>query len=703
MHGVPSLQTTEDAAAAVYGPQLRELLLYFPCAVLDGVRWSVLCKILRERTPLDLCSAPPPTPSPAFYVAYLADIAYIESHAGGSNGDVRLRLRDESALAYCYEGKLACWPLLVQRLTEIVHAHGALQSALDIEAGSCGADEMVHFPAEPPDAADPRAVAVLLSQLKPFLRQYWDPAFEERQVGFFNQAGTYVSVKKMKHLVAELLKWRAKRRSLVAAGTLAPGVVDQALATPIALAVSRKHNDMLLCCPRPAGGGEATSSEAVAQPEKTSLHKEHAVPKEAAAAAPNGTAKVVTSSSNALPQQRPQSDSKAQIEVGPAPTPKLPVAEAPAPASSSSLQSPSAARIEESPVANPYGRQDQFTPPSPSHAQLREARYEAVEKENRRLRIENAELKKRLRFDTEAMHKEIRRLRVESAELKKRLYFGNYYMNPRGQPQQLQPTLVAFAPMGTAPAGASVAPQGFNSACNSPASGPAAAVPAMQAAAQLPVGAAGHAMAQQAGASGQASPSQGAMTPISHQHFCYAVPVTQGVLAVGPGQPWPATSSAGMVVAGFPTAMTLGVQAISGNGGSTMSPFSDASVQERMLLPKSLFGSDHNSSHVSDVVSPDTRSHAQPNLEAPPVRFHATDDRWVCIPSGIVERQVAQFDSSRVGAEGADDQLGEETALQQAGGDDLAASPREERGGAGVSDQWPSLPLQQQPPPCDES
>ncbi|CAE8671119.1 unnamed protein product, partial [Polarella glacialis] len=68
-----------------------------------------------------------------------------------------------------------------------------------------------------------------------------------------------------------------------------------------------------------------------------------------------------------------------------------------------------------------------------------------LEKENHRLRIENAELKKRLRFGNEFLHKEIRRLRIENAEIKKRLYFPSHaYHVPAGfgtQCSQASPSL----------------------------------------------------------------------------------------------------------------------------------------------------------------------------------------------------------------------------------------------------------------------
>merc|ERR1719277_2630913 len=52
----------------------------------------------------------------------------------------------------------------------------------------------------------------------------------------------------MKHLVAELLQWRDKRRSLRRKGS-----VDAALQTPLLLVSSSKHNDMVLCSPIQSG------------------------------------------------------------------------------------------------------------------------------------------------------------------------------------------------------------------------------------------------------------------------------------------------------------------------------------------------------------------------------------------------------------------------------------------------------------------
>jgi hypothetical protein len=93
---------------------------------------------------------------------------------------------------------------------------------------------------------------VLLSRLKPLLRQHWDPEFDEHAVSYFNESGTHVSIKKMKHLLAELVKWTASRKELVASNERAPSALDEALQFPISLTVSHKNNDFILCCERPA-------------------------------------------------------------------------------------------------------------------------------------------------------------------------------------------------------------------------------------------------------------------------------------------------------------------------------------------------------------------------------------------------------------------------------------------------------------------
>ncbi|CAK0795743.1 unnamed protein product, partial [Prorocentrum cordatum] len=143
----------------------------------------------------------------------------------------------------------------------------------------------------------------------------------------------------------------------------------------------------------------------------------------------------------------------------------------------------------------------------------------------------------------------------------------------------------------------------------------------------------------------QVSPAlHGAATPVQ-QAFCYAVPLPQG-LASPAGAPWRAM---GPILHAVPIG---GAHMVGSGASSAMSPLSDVSLQER-LLPRRLCSSDPDSSHaslVSDTVHPESRSDADlvtgavaGAAIAAPSRG-GPDECWVCIPSGIVERNKAQFE-----------------------------------------------------------
>lgn len=81
------------------------------------------------------------------------------------------------------------------------------------------------------------------------------------------------------------------------------------------------------------------------------------------------------------------------------------------------------------------------------------------------------------------------------------------------------------------------------------------------------------------------------------------------------------------------------------SAAAAMSPsYSDGSQQER-LIPKSLFSdptSTSRNSIVSDALSPENKKlYAEPQLPS----FQGPDDRWVCIPHGIVEHYKSRFEN----------------------------------------------------------
>jgi len=227
----------------VQGQRLRDLLLRFPCAALDGVYWSVLCKVYGDRFPISKVGPPPTLPA---VQGQLVDLVEIDMCGGG---DACLHLRDTAALMPGRDCQLACWPLLVLRLGEIVRKYGSAEytRALEMPRDEKQTESAALLPSSL-GLAGGEVVGLLLSQLKPLLRRHWDPTFEERSVGYFNEHGSYVSVKKMKHFLAELLKWRSRRQA-IASSNVAFSAVDVALQHPISFCCSTMHNDMVLCCP----------------------------------------------------------------------------------------------------------------------------------------------------------------------------------------------------------------------------------------------------------------------------------------------------------------------------------------------------------------------------------------------------------------------------------------------------------------------
>lgn len=470
-----------------------------PVCFIEGIRWSVVCKVYTDRYqggPIGASTLDAAKSS-------LADLLVFDDSV---QGDTLLRLTDDAALSVAKANQLGCWPLLVQRLGEIVQSQGSRWESKSLEVRDN--DEVL----------ETEVPGVLLGQLKPLLIRHWDSGFEERGLGFFNEVGQFVNLRKMKHFIAELLKWRCKRQELVRSQAVKASAVDQALETRLILATSTRHNDMVLCCSYCSGSGlKGSMSSPMAS---------------APAASPSKTQASSFSSSSV-------------------------VAEGNSPEDASSPQAPSGSK--------------------------------SLEKESQRLRIENAELKKRLQFGSEFLKQENRRLRVENAELKKRLYFAGPYA--QGASTTSVPIWFPVPVMASGCSGCGATPAGV----------------------------------QQATAE-QVSPhsvTPGSVTPIPPRSFW--VPLPSNVMSPS-GQPWPQ----GQLVA---------VQ-ISGPAQTPPSTYSETSQQEN-FLPRNILSDPTTASQVSSSASPDHDS----GFAVP----FQTDDRWVCIPSGIVERHKAQFETPASG------------------------------------------------------
>ena len=125
-------------------------------------------------------------------------------------------------------GLLACWPSLYEALYKVVLENGVPEADL---AGD----------SEP-------ARRLLLANLQPLLENAWHSNFDETILGYRNEDGTFLKLKKMKHLLNAVLRWRdefvAGRQSHRERRT----ALDEVLSPALDLVPSTRHNDLVLRC-----------------------------------------------------------------------------------------------------------------------------------------------------------------------------------------------------------------------------------------------------------------------------------------------------------------------------------------------------------------------------------------------------------------------------------------------------------------------
>lgn len=200
-----------SASPATVAQQMSELLLCFPAAAIGGVQWKTLVRKYEERhsASLDLASLGHSTPLAAT-TALLWDVLRVVDSEDTDNPIVAV---EDSVALTPKPGSAGSWPSLYQVLCEIVLEHGM------------GCDE------------------ILVSQLKPLLQRHWHSTFDEGSLGYLTEEGTAVKLKKMKHLLQALLRWRHQRLAWQAGRK---GPVDKALEKELELVPSKRHNDLLL-------------------------------------------------------------------------------------------------------------------------------------------------------------------------------------------------------------------------------------------------------------------------------------------------------------------------------------------------------------------------------------------------------------------------------------------------------------------------
>lgn len=126
---------------------------------------------------------------------------------------------------------MVSWPSLYVALCSIVQTCGTIE-ATETAAG------------ERPAVCQ----TLLLSRLRPLLRSHWHSLFDERSLAYFSEQGAGTRMKKMKHLVHAVLRWRDERVQWQLAADRRPTLVDKALMFDLELAASTSHNDMILRC-----------------------------------------------------------------------------------------------------------------------------------------------------------------------------------------------------------------------------------------------------------------------------------------------------------------------------------------------------------------------------------------------------------------------------------------------------------------------
>lgn len=221
------------ATPAVVAQRMTDLLLCFPSAAIGGVQWHTLIKKYEEKhgEPLDL-DVLGHSSALASATALLWDVIRIVEASDTDNPVVAVE--DAIALTPAL-GALASWPSLYQVLCEIACKHGSLEQNDDADS-STGCH------------------VILLSQVKPLLQTYWHSNFDEFGLTYFTEEGSAIKLKKMKHLLQAILRWRTLRldwRSSLPGSdkrSSSRSKLDMVVAMQLTLVPSKKHNDLLLCC-----------------------------------------------------------------------------------------------------------------------------------------------------------------------------------------------------------------------------------------------------------------------------------------------------------------------------------------------------------------------------------------------------------------------------------------------------------------------
>lgn len=217
----------QPASPVVVAQRLCDLLQVFPVAATSGVQWQTLVRKYEERhaARLDL-GALGYSSALAAASSLLWDVLRVADREDADNPVLAI----EAGVAMTPRpGYLATWPSLYEACCEVARDHGTSNASTG-ESSS----------------------GLLLSQLKPLLQARWHANFNECNLSYFSEEGRFVGLKKMKHLVTAILRWRAEHLERRGESGPSQNAVDAALAVRLELVQSKKHNDWILCIVPPA-------------------------------------------------------------------------------------------------------------------------------------------------------------------------------------------------------------------------------------------------------------------------------------------------------------------------------------------------------------------------------------------------------------------------------------------------------------------
>jgi len=191
---------------------------------MGGVQWRVLARKYEERhaTRLDLASLGHASPLAAASTL-LWDVLRLVDTEDTDNPIVAI---DDSVVLTPHPGSMGSWPSLYVALCDAVQTSCTIQLEPEENAGAVR--------------------CLLLSQLKPLLQSRWHANFDENGLGFLSEEGSYVKMKKMKHLVQAVLRWRDQRVEWAQSRGAKMTAADKVLIPHLELVASKKHNDLML-------------------------------------------------------------------------------------------------------------------------------------------------------------------------------------------------------------------------------------------------------------------------------------------------------------------------------------------------------------------------------------------------------------------------------------------------------------------------